>query len=311
MNKVCVVGGANIDICGSSLAPLKSFDSNPGTIELRYGGVGRNIAQILALLKQNVEFVTCFSADYYGQMLRKDCESLGMDCSKSVMVEGLPSSMYIAILDENNDMKIGLSDMRILRSLDENTIDRALSDLSSDDFLVIDANLSENTIPYILNHAPCRTAADPVSANKIGRIASVIGKLTVFKPNQYEAAEMTGIWIKDDETAVENLDWFLEKGVKEIIISMAERGILLGTEEGKYWLRHRTIQLDNATGGGDTFMGAYLSRRLAGENPLSAAYYGATAACIAIESGAVKNRSLNHEDIMSKIEGMQITERRL
>ncbi len=51
-NTICVIGGANIDICGSSLEPLKNYDSNPGTIAVSYGGVGRNIAQIMRFTQQ-------------------------------------------------------------------------------------------------------------------------------------------------------------------------------------------------------------------------------------------------------------------
>ena len=43
-----VVGGANVDIGGRSAAPLVPADSNPGTITLSLGGVGRNIAQSAA-----------------------------------------------------------------------------------------------------------------------------------------------------------------------------------------------------------------------------------------------------------------------
>ena len=39
-----VVGGVNVDIGGRSFAPLVAADSNPGTISLSLGGVGRNIA---------------------------------------------------------------------------------------------------------------------------------------------------------------------------------------------------------------------------------------------------------------------------
>jgi sugar/nucleoside kinase (ribokinase family) len=86
-NTICVIGGANIDICGSSLEPLKNYDSNPGTIAVSYGGVGRNIAQICALLKQKTKFITVFSNDEYGQMMRQDCEALGMDTSDCVVNE--------------------------------------------------------------------------------------------------------------------------------------------------------------------------------------------------------------------------------
>ena len=309
MSKICVFGGANVDICGASIEALRNYDSNPGTIEIRFGGVGRNIAQICAMLKQHVQIITCFSNDAYGVELKKDCEALGMDCSLARTVTDLPSSIYIAILDENRDMKIAMSDMRILRNLDHEVIDKALANIHADDWIILDANLSEETLQYIAEHAPCSVAADPVSASKSKRLKPILPHLSVFKPNQYEAQELTGIWVKDDETARQSLNWFLDHGVKETLISMADRGILIGTVEEQIWMTHRTIKLDNATGGGDSFMGAYLSQRLKKESPRQAAEYAASAAVAVIEQNAVRKRTLNDEMIQSQIADMNIKER--
>lgn len=306
MSSICVIGGANIDIVGSSIDPLQNFDSNPGEISIAYGGVGRNIAQICALLGENIKFVTCFSGDSYGQSMKEDCKRLGMDVSMSSTVEDLPSSMYIALLDNNRDMKLGMSDMRILRRMDAKMLQPILETLHEDDIIIIDSNLDMESIEYIAIHAKARIAADPVSAHKATRLKSVLNHLDIFKPNQFEASELTGIWIKDEETARQNLDWFIEHGVKEVIISMADRGILLGTAEHKTWFTHRPINMENATGGGDSLLGAYVASRLAGKCPLESMRFGISAAVISIEQDAVRRRNLNTEEVNAKISDMKI-----
>ena len=311
MSSICVIGGANIDIVGSSIDPLQNFDSNPGEISIAYGGVGRNIAQICALLGENIKFVTCFSGDSYGQSMKEDCKRLGMDVSMSSTVEDLPSSMYIALLDNNRDMKLGMSDMRILRRMDAKMLQPILETLHEDDIIIIDSNLDMESIEYIAIHAKARIAADPVSAHKASRLKSVLNHLDIFKPNQFEASELTGIWIKDEETARQNLDWFIEHGVKEVIISMADRGILLGTAEHKTWFTHRPINMENATGGGDSLLGAYVASRLAGKCPLESMRFGVSAAVISIEQDAVRRRNLNTEEVNAKISDMKIEEKTL
>ena len=74
MNKVYIIGGANIDIIGSSLKPLLVHDSNPGKISLSFGGVGRNISENLALLKEDIYFCSIFSNDSFGKMMIEDLE---------------------------------------------------------------------------------------------------------------------------------------------------------------------------------------------------------------------------------------------
>lgn len=311
MNKICVIGGANIDICGTSKAPLREYDSNPGFIEMRYGGVGRNICQTLLRMGQNVEFVTCFASDAFGQQLKLDCEKMGLDCTKSKIVDGFPSSMYLAVMNHDGDMHVAISDMRILDELKEEDIDKVLNELDENDLLVLDANLNEDMLYYITTHAKCLKAADPVSASKSQRLLKSLPYLDIFKPNKFESKEFTGIEIVDEETASKSLDYFLDKGVKEILISMADKGVLLGTKEGKYWFTHRTIHLDNATGGGDSFLGAYLSQRLLKNSPYESTRFAISAAVTTIESSNEERRKLDFNAIELAIKNMEIKEKKI
>ena len=74
---VCVVGAVNLDICGRPSRKLIFRDSNPGTVTLTPGGVGRNIAHDLRLLGAEVKFLTAFGGDSHAQLLRNDCVELG------------------------------------------------------------------------------------------------------------------------------------------------------------------------------------------------------------------------------------------
>ena len=49
---ICVIGAVNVDIIASSYVRLIHQDSNPGTVKISYGGVGRNIAENLCRLNQ-------------------------------------------------------------------------------------------------------------------------------------------------------------------------------------------------------------------------------------------------------------------
>ena len=48
-NYITVIGGSNIDIQGVPNIPLVMFDSNPGKVDISLGGVGRNIADNMAM----------------------------------------------------------------------------------------------------------------------------------------------------------------------------------------------------------------------------------------------------------------------
>ena len=108
---------------------------------------------------------------------------------------------------------------------------------------------------------------------------------------------------------------------------MAEKGILFGTSSegdgagegidssgpGKLKQRlmkltHRNIDLDNATGGGDSFLGAYVLRRSQGMEPLDAARFALTAAVMNIERSSEGRKSLTIGEIEEHIKDMEIEE---
>ena len=308
MSRICIIGGTNIDICGTAYEPLKERDSNAGEITVSFGGVGRNIAEICTLLHDNVSFVTCFSDDGYGALLKSDCEKLGMDCSCSITAAGVPSSMYLAILDSDHDMRLAMNDMRLLSHLKTETVQKAAGNLSAEDWLVLDANLEEACIQAALHTAQCPAAADPVSMQKAGKFLPALDRLAVFKPNRFEAEYLNGITIHDAKSARASLQWFLEQGVREVIISMADEGVLLGTQEQCVWMRHQKIPVSNATGGGDAFLGAYIAARARGIEPKDAAYAGIGSAAATIGQNAVRRRTLSKKMIENEIVHMKIRE---
>lgn len=283
--RIWVIGGANIDIVGHAAHPLKEYDSNIGSIRESFGGVGRNIAQACAELGEKVNLVTCFGADAYGRLIEENCAHIGIDTSYSIRSDKHPTSSYIAILDENRDMRIAMNDMSILEELDEKVLKRALDDMTREDILVIDSNLDPSYIEYIVDNSKARIASDPVSAAKIPRLKSVLGKINIFKPNAIEAEALTGIEIADKESAKASLEWFRAHGIDEVLITLGEKGILCGTEEGLWNITHRVVEMESANGGGDAMFGAYLSRRLRGENVRNSIEFAIAAAIHKITGG--------------------------
>ena len=78
---VTVVGGVNMDIGGRSDHALVPQDSNPGTVSMSLGGVGRNIAHNMSLLELDVRLLTVFGDDGNAQKIAASCGELGIDIS--------------------------------------------------------------------------------------------------------------------------------------------------------------------------------------------------------------------------------------
>ncbi|MCK3060694.1 PfkB family carbohydrate kinase, partial [Escherichia coli] len=85
---VVIIGSANIDVAGYSHESLNYADSNPGKIKFTPGGVGRNIAQNLALLGNKAWLLSAVGSDFYGQSLLTQTNQSGVYVDKCLIVPG-------------------------------------------------------------------------------------------------------------------------------------------------------------------------------------------------------------------------------
>ena len=96
---VVIIGSANIDVAGYSHESLNYADSNPGKIKFTPGGVGRNIAQNLALLGNKSWLLSAVGSDFYGQSLLTQTNQSGVYVDKCLIVPGENTSSYLSLLD--------------------------------------------------------------------------------------------------------------------------------------------------------------------------------------------------------------------
>ena len=223
---VCVVGAVNLDICGRPEKKLIFRDSNPGAVTLTPGGVGRNIAHDLRLLGVEVKFLTAFGGDSHAQLLRNDCVELGMDLSCALDVPGGRTSTYLYITDERGEMQLGLCDTDISAAITPDYLQRHLDVLDGAAAVVLDGNLTAETITWLGAHCSAPLFADPVSVTKAERMRTSLGALHTFKPNLTEGQNLTGESTPEGIVAA-----LLAQGVQRVFLSMGGDGILAGTRD--------------------------------------------------------------------------------
>jgi sugar/nucleoside kinase (ribokinase family) len=110
------------------------------------------------------------------------------------------------------------------------------------------------------------------------RAAAITQLVDVIKPNEHEARTLTGV--ESPYTANRLLT---EWGAKISIVTLAERGSIVGT--GKNFLRippYKTTAID-PTGAGDTYIGAFITKFLEKKNLFECGVFASAAASIKVE----------------------------
>jgi pseudouridine kinase len=150
--RVTVIGGINMDIKAKAKNPLIAGDSNPSAIEVSAGGVGRNIAHNLALLGVNTTLLSAAGNDSEGSGIIRQTAAAGVVMDKLHISETGKTGKYIAILDDNGEMAMAVSDMDIFEDLTPEYLKSNLETITSSDFIVCDTNLSRDSLEYIFDN---------------------------------------------------------------------------------------------------------------------------------------------------------------
>ncbi|MEI0567599.1 carbohydrate kinase family protein [Brachyspira pulli] len=251
------IGGSNIDIQGFSKNRILLKESNPGKIKVCAGGVERNIVNNLSNVGlKEIKFVTSIGDDIFGDILLDNIKSLGVDTS--YIVRKGNSTSYIAILNNDKDMAIAMSDMD---ALDENvnisylyTIKDVINNAS---FITIDAVMNRDIFEYLINNFPDKKLlSDAVSIRKAEHIKGLEKHIYALKINSNEASFLLDKEINTIDEGKEAVKEFLDKGVKEIYITFGALGICYGVigDNNVYHLEAPKVNIVNASGAGDAFM---------------------------------------------------------
>ena len=291
--RVTVVGGANTDICGRPAQALVRHDSAPGTVSVRHGGVGRNIACDLARLGLRTRFVTALGDDGFGASVAEGCRSCGVDMSLTRIVPGARSPVYLYLSDEKGEMDAAVSDMEVMAALTPAYLRAHLSELDESDAVVLDGNLPEETIAFLCGKLRAPIVADPVSTAKATRFASVLGRLAAIKPNLLEARALTGK--QSPEDCAEAL---LRSGVGSVFLSLGAKGLLAASGEERVLLPCEKAELVSATGAGDAATAAVVWAMVRGLDLAAAARAAVMAGAIAAASEEASPPQLRAEKLL-------------
>ena len=209
---IAAVGGVNVDIGARAEALLIPGDSNPGRIRMNPGGVCRNIAHNLALMGLKVEMLTVLGDDLYAGLIADSCAKLGIDLSHSVVIRDASTSTYSYIANPEGEMVLAVSDMEIYNQMTPQVLEPRLEWLNSAEAVVMDTNLTEETVCWICGHASVPVFADPVSTSKAVKLLPVLSKIHTLKPNRLEAELLSGVCITDENSLRHAAQKLLESG---------------------------------------------------------------------------------------------------
>lgn len=300
--EVVVIGGANVDIKSRASTELRAGTSNPGTTQLAPGGVGRNVAEVLARLGVRTALVSAVGDDPLGALVRTTAHDAGIDITRVEVVARATTGVYHAVLDPHGDLAVAVSSMAVLEAVTPATVHAAEPVIRDAVWLVLDANLTAGTIAAALDLAARHgvpVAVEPVSVAKATLLVPVLDPATpvaLLTPNLDEVSALVGGAVAPEPAAIAAACRPLHaRGVAVVWTRLGARGSVLSHIDGTTTHVPTTPLHDvtDVTGAGDSALGGYLWAIVrCGADPKRAARAGTAAALAVLRAGGLERASL-------------------
>ena len=252
---VVTIGGSNVDIISRSKKKILIGESNISEIDLTAGGVIRNITENLCYLKHNCYLITVFGDDEFGNYLKDNCKNSGININQSLNIKLGNTATYLSVNDHTGEMLVAANDTKILENLTPEFLSSKKSLINDAAAIVIDANLSINTLKYIFNNFKNKFIfADPVSLTKSVKLKKYLSLINVIKPNLEEAKFLFNLRSVGTRYLNALRLSLLEKNVEKLIISLGSKGVISYNNGEIKKISTRKQRVQNVNGAGDALM---------------------------------------------------------
>ena len=286
---ISIIGGANVDLSATLNDAFIAADSNPGHIEVGYGGVARNIAHNLALLGARAQLLTVFGGDLFGGLLYDYCKQQGIDVHLSERESKDRTGMYLCINNHGGEMIAAVSDTEAIRSITPEWLAKRSGEINLSDYVVADTNISEDAIRWLMENVTAPLLIDGVSSTKAHRVVNALSKsklpyLHTLKLNLKEALAVT-----QTTTYADAAQKLLDMGVAHVYITLSAEGVYCRNAAQEWLFPALPGEVVNTTGAGDAFLAGVVFAHTKGIDFPQTAQYGLMAARATLMSSKAVN----------------------
>ena len=272
--KITVIGSINMDlVIKTSRMPKPGesfFAQNFGMIP---GGKGANQAVAVAKLGEEVKMVGKVGRDVFGDKLLKNLRELGVNTDYVSQDSSTLTGVAFIIVTEEGENSILVANGANGNLFPED-IEEFESIIKNSDLLLMQLEIPLRTVSCAVELANKHKVPVILDAGPPPKFfPDFFTRVDILSPNELEAEELTGIKIKDLESAKESAQKLLNTGIKRVVLKLGAKGALLATRNGVKHIKGIKVRAVDTTAAGDAFTAALAVSYAKGENIEGAAVF--------------------------------------
>ncbi len=297
-SRIIVVGSSNTDMVIRTDRFPKPGETILGKeFFMNQGGKGANQAVAAARLGGKVVLVASVGDDVFGKAALQSLWDEGIDVSYVLMNKDKPSGVALITVDKQGENNIVVASGANNDLLTERIsgLDVLLKEAS---FVLMQLEIPIETVEEITsqaNNGKIKVILNPAPARELS--SSILRNLYLITPNEEEASLLTGIEVVDVQSAKEAAQVLVNKGVKNVVITMGAKGAVALFDGECFDVNAHSVRALDTTAAGDVFNGA-LVVALNEDKPIREALeFAALAAGIAVTRLGAQSSSPYREEL--------------
>lgn len=289
LKKILIIGSLNMDMVVSVKDMPKTGETILGK-SLSYipGGKGANQACAVGKAGGTGVMLGCIGGDEFGRVQKENLAACGVDVTGLKISSNQPTGTAVINVSDGGDNSI------VVIQGANNECDTAYLQEHEAAFEACDIVILQMEIPYETIHYAVQKAAqlgktvilNPAPA-PLELPQDILSCTDYLIPNETELNRLAGMEGDTLEIYQAGAEAFLKQGVKNVIVTMGDKGCLLVNKEGKELFPARKVKAVDTTAAGDCFCGFFAVALSEGKSKGEAIRFANTASSIAVtRSGA-------------------------
>lgn len=258
---IAVLGDINADITGYVKRLPKTGESVTGyEIGAYPGGKGANQADQCAKMGIKTYMLGKTGADFQGTAVLKSLCDDGVDCSFVKTAEGEKTGCALINIDEDGKNTLVYAP-GANEKITKGDIDEVRDIITGAKIFITQNAINPDVTAYALKtarEAGVTTIFNPAPAG--GLPEGIFKSVDYITPNETESEQYTGFCRTDypaEEWRARTADWFLQKGVKRVCITLGSRGVFYADDSCRMVVPAFSVKAADTTAAGDSFHGGF------------------------------------------------------
>lgn len=284
MEKITVFGSFVVDLMArADHLPTPGETVKSSMFKLGPGGKGFNQGIAANKAGANVTLITKLGEDSFAKVALDKLKEEDMNTDYIFFSDVESTGTALIMVDENTSENQIMVTSGACSTFDDNDIKKIESVIKQSKFLLTQLETNVDAVEKVIKLAydnKTTVILDPAPIQEIRD--EILEMVDIITPNEVEAAILTGIQINNMEDAKKAARYLLNKGIKNVVITLGEEGVLVYTEERYEVIENLKVEVLDTTGAGDAFNGGFITALAEGKDIFEAAKFGRAVANLSV-----------------------------